>query len=219
MYFHQHLYNPAGNPPPPPATSDKKLKLDRVKSKEGGHGTPQQGMIDRASAEISKCIMRLKRKDNKQHQKPPEVPPKPQVISNHCPSTGGIAVFPPMGSGGGGSGASTPTTPHRKFSSLTRRKGHSSSTHHGSKRLIINAMDLWMDDDFLKNFFCRYFTGNEKLPLSAVCRKWRDLAYSIGNPFWGDLIPVLKCKELRGLRADSSAGIRRRFYGGLVKRG
>lgn len=228
-------------------------------------------MIDRASAEISKCIMRLKRKDAK---KPPEIPPKPVTNSastgggggsnnSHANNSfhqqnnaqqqqqqqtgaggsagsgvdsnsillrhGGVAVLPhhiATLSGGGGGGfmmansgttgsmSSTPTTP-RRITTLTRK----TPKHNKRFRIILNSTQLFMDDEFLKYFFGNYFAGNEKLVLPSVCRKWRDTAYGMGRNFWGDLIPVLKCKELRGIRADLNAGIRRRFYGGLIKRG
>lgn len=233
---------------------------------------PSSGMIDRASAEISKCIMRLKRKDAK---KPPEVPPKPASISasagggsnnSHANNSfhqhnnaqqqqqqqtgasggstgggggvdsssillrhGGVAVLPHhianlSGGGGGafmipnsgsaGSMSSTPTTP-RRIATLTRK----TPKHNKRFRILVNSSQLCMDEEFLKYFFGNYFSGSEKLVLPTVCRKWRDAAYGMGRTFWGDLIPVLKCKELRGIRADLNAGIRRRFYGGLIKRG
>lgn len=234
------------------------------------------GMIDRASAEISKCIMRLKRKDAK---KPPEVPPKPVSNSastggggsnnSHANNSfhqqnnaqqqqqqqqqmgasggggagagsgvdsnsillrhGGVAVLPHhiatlSGGGGGafmiansgtaGSMSSTPTTP-RRITTLTRK----TPKHNKRFRILVNSTQLCMDEEFLKYFFGNYFSGSEKLILPTICRKWRDSAYGMGRTFWGDLIPVLKCKELRGIRADLNAGIRRRFYGGLIKRG
>lgn len=226
-------------------------------------------MIDRASAEISKCIMRLKRKDAK---KPPEVPPKP-VLNNSVGNNGhnhnnhqqqghlfqqaqqsadengvgsstntttgsgsghysiggtnkhgGIAVILPqhittltgcsssVSPGPTSSLNSTPQTP-RKFSTLQKK------TPRLNKKLLDHHSQLWTDEDFLKVFFNKYFAGSEKLVLPMVCRKWRDVTYGLGRAFWGELIPVLKCKELRGVRADLNAGIRRRFYGGLVKRG
>lgn len=206
---------------------------------------PPQGMIDRASAEISKCIMRLKRKDAK---KPPEVPPKPNLnnsgnnghnhhnqqhhfglLENGGSSNGSgqwkhhgaIAVLPQhittlSGSatlGASGSLSSTPQTP-RKFSTLQKK---TPTRHH--KRVLSNPSQLWTDEDFLKILFSKYFSGSEKLVLPMICRKWRDVTYGLGRGFWGELIPVLKCKELRGLRPDLNAGVRRRFYGGLVKRG
>jgi hypothetical protein len=264
---------------------------------------PSSGMIDRASAEISKCIMRLKRKDAK---KPPEIPPKPANIINNSGGAnnghnhnnhgnsfqqqqqqprnafqqqqsqqessggtilengascaggsistgssssyqtnkhGGIAVLPHhittlnsiiscsaaavgVGNGGGGGGGgsgliggpsssssigASPTTP-RKFPTLTKK-----TPKH--KKLLSHHSQLWNDEDFLKAFFSKYFSGSERLVLPMICRKWRDVTYGMGRAFWGDLIPVLKCKELRGVRPDLCAGIRRRFYGGLVKRG
>lgn len=220
---------------------------------------PSSGMIDRASAEISKCIMRLKRKDAK---KPPEVPPKPNTgggsnnsnsihQQNNAQQTGasgggsgsgsgvdsnsilmrhgGVAVLPhhiATLSGGGGGGfmiansgtvgsmTNTPTTP-RRITTLTRK----TPKHNKRFRIVSSSSQLCMDEDFLKYFFGNYFVGSEKLVLPSVCRKWRDASYGMGRNFWGDLIPVLKCKELRGIRADLNAGIRRRFYGGLIKRG
>jgi len=169
------------------------------------------GMIDRASAEISKCIMRIKRKDNK--KPPPEVPPKPNsdVLRN------GVAVLPLRHATVGATVSNplisnlTPLTP-RKFTKKSTVK---------SKLIITSPEQLWKDDVFLKQFFLNYFQGTEKLVLPAICRKWRDVSYSCPE-FWNDLIPVLKCKELRRtVRVDGGlgAGIRRRFYGGVVKRG
>ncbi|ODN01328.1 F-box/LRR-repeat protein 16 [Orchesella cincta] len=216
-------------------------------------------MIDRASAEISKCIMRLKRNN----KKPPEIPPKPNSVAtgpnnshsnnaffqqNNVHPTpgigasgggsgvdsssilnrhGGVAVLPHhiatlSGGGGGafmsggsaGSLTSTPTTP-RRIATLTRK----TPKHNKRFRMVVNSSQLCMDEEFLKYIFGNYFSGSEKLILPTVCRKWRDTSYGMGRSFWGELIPVLKCKELRGIRADLNAGIRRRFYGGLIKRG
>lgn len=135
---------------------------------------------------------------------------------------GGIAVLPQhittltgnsgsLSMGQAGSLSSTPQTP-RKFPTLQKK-----TPRH--KKLLTHHSQLWTDEDFLKTFFTKYFSGSEKLVLPMVCRKWRDVTYGLGRVFWGDLIPVLKCKELRGVRADLKAGIRRRFYAGLVKRG
>jgi len=228
---------------------------------------PPSGMIDRASAEISKCIMRLKRKDGKKPP-PPEIPPKPANILNNSnnhnnrvpPShdileNGGGGGHHGGGGGGGGGSISTgsssfPTNKHggiavlphhiTTLNSITSGSASSSNLPPGSvgsspttprkfptlskktpkhKKLLSHHSQLWNDEDFLKTFFSKYFTGSDKLVLPIVCRKWRDVTYGMGRAFWGDLIPVLKCKELRGVRPDLCAGIRRRFYGGLVKRG
>lgn len=339
------------------------------------------GMIDRASAEISKCIMRIKRKDNK---KPPEVPPKPTNSQNNSMGNNGstspassssqqssasnsqsgipvatnptssqypsfnnadmirngmVPVLPstspaprvggflsssssgPSGIGspnnsiitGNSSGSGSNTTPltPRKFmissgkknslsgssgtgtlvgllkgtsvsgnssnssNSTTGRFGSNSSrTSSLNNGNILNSVStittpeqLWQDDEFLKYLLLQFFTGSEKLVLPLVCKKWRDVCYS-HSIFWNsDLIPILKCKELRRLANNSNnnnnnttggtittistvtgngsgnnnnhvnnggggghshknehnhgtgAGLRRRFYAGLVKRG
>jgi hypothetical protein len=108
-------------------------------------------------------------------------------------------------------GNSTPLTP-RKFTKKVTVK---------AKKVSSSPDQLWKDEEFLKSFFLNYFQGTEKLVIPLVCKKWRDTCYATPE-FWGDLIPVLKCKELRRtVRVDGGlgAGIRRRFYGGVVKRG
>jgi len=55
--------------------------------------------------------------------------------------------------------------------------------------------ELTSDGDFLRRFF-RFFSGDDRYSLAAVCRAWRDALFSAPN-LWQGLRPVLPCRTLR----------------------
>lgn len=71
---------------------------------------------------------------------------------------------------------------------------------------------LILDEKFLCKLFL-YFTPSERRSLAQVCCKWRDVLYR--PRWWSGLIPVLRCKELR----VAPATVRARLYASLIRRG
>ncbi|KZC08240.1 PREDICTED: F-box/LRR-repeat protein 16 [Dufourea novaeangliae] len=72
---------------------------------------------------------------------------------------------------------------------------------------------LMQDDHFLGKFFL-YFNAIERRILAQVCSRWRDILYARPR-LWAGLVPVVRCRELRGMPPSS----RTRLYASLVRRG
>ncbi|CAL7935837.1 unnamed protein product [Xylocopa violacea] len=72
---------------------------------------------------------------------------------------------------------------------------------------------LMQDDHFLSKFFL-YFTAIERRILAQVCSKWRDILYARPR-LWAGLVPVVRCREVRAMPPSS----RTRLYASLVRRG
>ncbi|XP_076169981.1 uncharacterized protein LOC143148024 [Ptiloglossa arizonensis] len=72
---------------------------------------------------------------------------------------------------------------------------------------------LMQDDYFLGKFFL-YFNAIERRILAQVCTRWRDVLYSRPR-LWAGLVPVVRCRELRAMPLTS----RSRLYASLIRRG
>ncbi|XP_003702063.1 uncharacterized protein LOC100875038 [Megachile rotundata] len=72
---------------------------------------------------------------------------------------------------------------------------------------------LMQDDHFLGKFFL-YFTAIDRRILAQVCSRWRDILYARPR-LWAGLVPVIRCREIRALPPNS----RTRLYASLVRRG
>ncbi|XP_032688878.1 F-box/LRR-repeat protein 16 isoform X1 [Odontomachus brunneus] len=72
---------------------------------------------------------------------------------------------------------------------------------------------LMQDENFLGRFFL-YFNATERRILAQVCTKWRDVLYARPR-LWTGLVPVVRCREARAMQPNS----RTRLYASLVRRG
>ncbi|XP_011304209.1 F-box/LRR-repeat protein 16 isoform X1 [Fopius arisanus] len=72
---------------------------------------------------------------------------------------------------------------------------------------------LILDDHFLSRFFL-YFNATERRVLAQVCTRWRDVLYARPR-FWSGLVPVVRCREVRAM----PSGSRTKLYASLVRRG
>lgn len=72
---------------------------------------------------------------------------------------------------------------------------------------------LIQDDHFLNRFFL-YFNATERRVLAQVCTRWRDVLYARPR-LWAGLVPVVRCREARAMASSSRA----RLYASLVRRG
>ena len=221
-------------------------------------------MIDRASAEITRCIMRIKKKkdgsnnsnntnsgtsagspNNSNTNKAPNSPnlhhhhqhsdkqqqPQQQQQQQHHHNQQGDS----------NSVTSTPQkkcynsqmglgniimmgTPTRKLNHCVPGAGSASGvgtygTSQSPKSKMNFGGNLIMDSIFLGYLFKKYFYGLDKLVLPQVCKYWRDTTYALGKDYWdNEVLPVLNCKEIRH-ELLNGAGVRRRFYQALHKRG
>ena len=62
--------------------------------------------------------------------------------------------------------------------------------------------EVWQDNKFLGSFFL-YFSPTERLGMSQVCQKWRQVLYQ--PQFWREVRPVLHCRTIRSWSAGSSS--------------
>ncbi|KAF7263905.1 uncharacterized protein LOC143198990 [Rhynchophorus ferrugineus] len=162
-----------------------------------------QGVVERASAELSKRINGLGLRSSKHHSSKGSV--MERVTNVFC--------------GGGNAAVTAPEKPSR----LLPSRGH--QTKNAPPPPVVQARkpktlpvyltinQLMMDETFLTKFFF-YFTPCERCALALVCVKWRDVLYSLPH-YWIGLVPVLQCRELRGFRPNE----RSRMYSQLLRRG
>lgn len=77
---------------------------------------------------------------------------------------------------------------------------------------ITNISDLLLDEAFLAKFFF-YFSSLERTALAQVCFKWKEVLYK--NPkYWTGLIPVIRTKELRSVHINDM----NKLYSSIVRR-
>ncbi|EEB10443.1 F-box/LRR-repeat protein, putative [Pediculus humanus corporis] len=179
-----------------------------------------QGVVERASAELTKRINGLGLRSSKHHNK--EHGTKTSVMERVT------NVF--CGGGNNSSNISSSTTsdvlekPSRllyaakgKITNLNNGTGNSPNLNRKNRfRTPLNYLtweQLMMDERFLAKFF-GYFTPFERRTLAQVCVRWRDHLYRSPR-YWSGLHPVIRCKELQNtIQAD-----RARLYNSLLRRG
>lgn len=176
-----------------------------------------QGVVERASAELSKRINGLGLRSNKHHR---------------GDSSGKTSVMERVTNvfcGGGSASISAPEKPSRL---LPARGGTRPSANGNAQpqipiqarakvqlqyQSVAQALCTWdqlmVDEKFLSRFFL-YFTSNERRVLAQVCTRWRDILYRSPR-YWTGLVPVLQCRELR----SCSPSERARLYSSLLRRG
>ena len=77
---------------------------------------------------------------------------------------------------------------------------------------ILTMEQLLQDERFLSKFFL-YFSSVERCVLAQVCVRWRDLLYRSPR-YWSGLVPILQCRELR----TTSNQDRVKLYNSLIRR-
>ncbi|CAG9860569.1 unnamed protein product [Phyllotreta striolata] len=167
-----------------------------------------QGVVERASAELSKRINGLGLRSSKHHATKGSV--MERVTNVFC-------------GGGNNSLVGAPEKPSRllptrglsKNANQISLTGNSVSTprRHRSLPAYLSWEQLVMDERFLTNFFM-YFNACERCVLAQVCTRWRDILYRSPR-YWSGLVPVLQCREMRGTQGNDRA----RLYASLLRRG
>lgn len=175
-----------------------------------------QGVVERASAELSKRINGLGLRSNKHHRgdSPQKTSVMERVTNVFC--------------GGGSASISAPEKPSRLLPARSATRP-SSNGNAQSQQIPVQTRakvqlqyhtqqlctwdQLMVDERFLSRFFL-YFTASERRVLAQVCSRWRDILYRSPR-YWTGLVPVLQCRELR----TCSPSERARLYSSLLRRG
>lgn len=149
-----------------------------------------QGVVERASAELSKRINGLGLRGK-----------------HHSPGGGRASVMERVTSAlcGGSAALGAPDKPARAPPRRPRRRALPPAP-------FLTWEQLMADERFLVRFFL-YFAPVERRALAQVCSRWRDVLYR--PRWWHGLVPVLRCRELRASAPSSRA----RLYASLVRRG
>ncbi|CAH0545968.1 unnamed protein product [Brassicogethes aeneus] len=158
-----------------------------------------QGVVERASAELSKRINGLGLR--KHHSAKGSV--MERVTNVFC--------------GGSNAAVAAPEKPSRLLPTRLKTTPNSITIFPQKKHrplpLHLTLDQLFLDEQFLNKFFS-YFTPYDRCILAQVCTKWRDILYRSPR-YWTGLVPVLQCRELR----NSLGNDRARLYSSLLGRG
>lgn len=190
-----------------------------------------QGVVERASAELSKRINGLGLRGSKHHSTKTSV--MERVTNVFCGSSNQTAAAAATATAVG-------TAPEKPSRLLPQRnatnKSNNSSTSSSNNMMVtaqtlqgrnkqfnrnmtqqlpiyLNWEQLMVDEKFLMKFFM-YFNACERCVLAQVCTRWRDILYRSPR-YWSGLVPVLQCREMR----QSQGGERARLYSSLLRRG
>ncbi|XP_063236110.1 F-box/LRR-repeat protein 16 [Bacillus rossius redtenbacheri] len=176
-----------------------------------------QGVVERASAELSKRINGLGLRAGKHHRAAAAA----AAAANGDPGGGKASVMERVTNVLCGGPAAAPEKP-------SRRGKPASSAVNGASVAVTPQVgrrgvgrppppasweQLAADERFLQRFFL-YFSAAERRALAQVCTRWRDVLYRSPR-FWAGLVPVLRCRELRA----ASCHERARLYASLLRRG
>lgn len=191
-----------------------------------------QGVVERASAELSKRINGLSLRSNKHHSRN-SGSGKASVMERVTNVLCGSGHSPPdkpsrvrsksatPGSGPGGPAAATPQSVrklikvHQQLQQQQARVLHLPNHPFLQQRPYFKSItDLFLDDKFLTDHFFVYFSAADRTNLAQVCTKWRDILYKYPK-MWTGLVPVIRCRELR----TSSLNDRSVLYSSLLRRG
>lgn len=195
-----------------------------------------QGVVERASAELSKRINGLTlRATNKQSSSgsgsgsggsggtvatgSPSRTPRTgtsvmeRVTNVLCGGGGGGLSSGSGGGGGGGSGAGSGSggggsagIQYPRFRGRTPVRNRVAA--YRIKRPV-TWPEMMRDEQFLNRFFA-YFSAAERVPLACVCVRWRDVLYR-SPKFWCNVRPVIRCKQLRSYNYADKAAVFKSF--------
>jgi F-box and leucine-rich repeat protein 16 len=195
-----------------------------------------QGVVERASAELSKRINGLGLRSKHHHttgggggtNKTSVMERVTNVLcggSHHNNSAINAPEKPSRLSGKQqtqqiiGSKNSSGLSSQQSTPQLIRKSSHPHvTTNHSHQQPqlptpILTKEQLFQDDRFLNKFF-HYFNPNERRVLAQVCVKWRDYLYRSPR-FWAGLVPVLQCREMKQISNQD----RVKLYNSLIRRG
>lgn len=190
-----------------------------------------QGVVERASAELSKRINGLTlRATNKPSSSgsgsgsgggggvgssgtvatsSPSRTPRTgtsvmERVTNVLCGGGGGGGLGGLGSGGGGGGSAGIQYPRFRGRTPVRNR----VAAYRIKRPV-TWPEMMRDEQFLNRFFA-YFSAVERVPLACVCVRWRDVLYR-SPKFWCNVRPVIRCKQLRSYNYADKAAVFKSF--------
>ncbi|XP_049779600.1 F-box/LRR-repeat protein 16 [Schistocerca cancellata] len=183
-----------------------------------------QGVVERASAELTKRINGLGLRAAGKHHRAPSPAPAANGAGEVVVAAAKASVMERVTNalcGGGGGGAGTPQLSRRGAPPPPPPGATPAASRPGRRQPQLqhrrqpNSWEqLLMDEMFLARFFLQYFSAAERRPLAQVCSRWRDVLYRSAR-YWSGLVPVLRCRELRA----ALPGERARLYASLLRRG
>lgn len=181
-----------------------------------------QGVVERASAELSKRINGLTlRAANKPSSSsgagsaagatgsPSRAPRTGTSVMERVTNVlcgGGTGGGGSLGSGGSGSGGGVGGLQYPRFRGRTPVRNRVAA--YRIKRPV-TWPELMRDEQFLNGFFT-YFSPAERVPLARVCVRWRDVLYRTPK-FWYNVRPVIRCKQLRSYNYADKAAVFKSF--------
>lgn len=203
-----------------------------------------QGVVERASAELSKRINGLGLRSSKHHHGHGGKTSVMERVTNalcggssHNNASIGAPEKPSRVAGSGKQSSGKNSSSSQQGTPQQNRKTHSSlplgsggggggggagggSGSGGMVNILYQppaqtlTADELMMDELFLLEFFQYFSPIERKNLAQVCTHWRDILYR--NPkFWLGLLPVMPCRELRLLCNQE----RLRMYSSMVRRG
>lgn len=194
-----------------------------------------QGVVERASAELSKRIngLGLRSKHHHGHGKTSVMERVTNALcggSSHHNASIGAPEKPSRMSGSGkqiSSGKLSSSNSQQNTPLLIRKLHPPQSMIHGGGPLIgigspfnhyyyahITTMtQLLLNEHYLEELF-EYFAPVERCTLAQVCVVWREVLYR-NLRFWTDILPVLPCRDFRQLSNQE----RIRYYNSMLRRG
>lgn len=187
-----------------------------------------QGVVERASAELSKRINGLTlRAANKPSSSsggsgtaggvtgsPSRAPRTGTSVMERVTNvlcgggTSGGGGFSSGGSNSGGTGGSNSGSgiQYPRFRGRTTIRNRVAA--YRIKRPV-TWLEMMRDEQFLNAFFT-YFSAAERVPLARVCVRWRDVLYR-SPKFWYNVRPVIRCKQLRSYNYADKAAVFKSF--------
>lgn len=194
-----------------------------------------QGVVERASAELSKRINGLGLRSKHHHGKTSVMERVTNALcggSSHNNASIGAPEKPSRVAGSGkqiGSGKLSASNSQQNTPLFIRKMqppapniavtigGAGAGGHCGalnSHYSHITTIDqLMLDERFLGKFF-QYFSSYDRRTLAQVCTTWRDVLYRSPR-YWSGILPVLQCRELRHVANQD----RIKLYNSLIRRG
>ncbi|KAL0270610.1 UNVERIFIED_CONTAM: hypothetical protein PYX00_007962 [Menopon gallinae] len=177
-----------------------------------------QGVVERASAELSKRINGLGLRSKHHRNEHGTRASVMERVTNVFCGGNNSSVSPSV---------NAPEKPSRLLSSRGKIAGNAINgntvvvtpnlsrriPHQSSVPTYVVWEQLILDERFLAKFFA-YFTPYERRTLAQVCTRWRDHLYRSPR-YWSGLLPVIRCKELR----NTGQADRARLYTSLLRRG
>lgn len=184
-----------------------------------------QGVVERASAELSKRINGLSLRVGKQHRNVGKSSSVMERMTNvFCGNSNNNSSSSSSSNNNNNTcninisnSTNPPTMPVITASDKIRYR--SGKTPQQLRRAVyiksrpITLNELFLDEEFLCNFFW-FFTSTDRSNLAQVCSRWKELLYR-NQKYWSGLSLNVHCKQFR----QSTSYEKTRLYASFIRRG